>query len=67
VTPDAERQLHQTKQTPRYCPMCDVWVPASQVDCKACGMRTEKPERRTMADVWAEQDDREYEEGRREW
>lgn len=26
----------------RYCPMCDKWVPAREVVCKACGMDTEK-------------------------
>ena len=28
----------------RYCEMCDVWVPASQTTCRACGGQTSKPE-----------------------
>ena len=28
--------------TKRYCPMCDVWVPANERECKACGQPTEK-------------------------
>ena len=28
----------------RYCEMCDEFVPASQTECKACGMPTVKAE-----------------------
>jgi len=24
----------------RYCEMCDIWVPASQIDCRECGAPT---------------------------
>jgi uncharacterized paraquat-inducible protein A len=53
-------------QNQRYCPMCDVWVPARETVCVACGMTTERPEpvRKTLAEVWAEEDDREHEESR---
>jgi rRNA maturation endonuclease Nob1 len=30
------------KTPKRYCGACDVWVPASQTICKACGADTEK-------------------------
>jgi ribosomal protein L40E len=25
---------------PRYCEMCDAWVPARQTECKQCGAPT---------------------------
>jgi hypothetical protein len=31
-----------TKQPPRYCGMCDVWVPARHLECPDCGAATDK-------------------------
>ena len=29
----------------RYCEMCDRWVSAKQIECKACGAKTVKAKR----------------------
>lgn len=39
------RQTRSQTRTPklRYCEMCDRWLPATQTECRACGMPTAKP------------------------
>ena len=52
----------------RYCEMCDEFFESTpNVECPKCGDRTRPVEKnvKTLADVWAEEDERDEQEATR--